>query len=203
MLPVPRKTPLAWSRDELEKLLTACGSQVGFVGHVPASWWWVSLHLALWDTGERIGALIQCRWEWLNEGWLVMPAEVRKGKVADMTYHLSAETLEAIETIRRPHRDLIWEWPFAPTYLWYAYRKIRKRAGMAADRRSSFHRMRRSVASHYEAAGGNATELLGHSDRKLTKASYLDPRYARQPQAQDRLFRLNPHNREPPPGASA
>jgi integrase len=48
--------------------------------------------------------------------------------------------------------------------------------------------MRRSVASHYEAAGGNATELLGHSSRSVTLA-YLDPRIVPQQHAVDLLFR--------------
>lgn len=41
-----------------------------------------------------------------------------------------------------------------------------------------------------EAAGGNATELLGHSSRKVTRQSYLDPRITGPPAAVDLLFRL-------------
>jgi len=136
----------------------------------------------------------------VSDGWLVIPAEVRKGQAEDRTYRLSAESTGWLETIRRPKRDLIWPWPFAESYLWIAYKRLRKRAGLPSDRRSSFHRMRRSVASHFEAAGGNATELLGHSDRRLTQRSYLDPRFCKAPQAVDRLFRLNPHDRGRPPG---
>jgi hypothetical protein len=44
------------------------------------------------------------------------------------------------------------------------------------------------VASHAEAAGMNATELLHHSTRKVTLA-YLDPRIVKRPQAADVLFR--------------
>lgn len=189
-LPVPRTTPLAWTRTELDQLIGACAYQPGMVGDLPASWWWASLHFVLWDSGERIGALIQTRWEWVSDGWLIIPAEVRKSQTEDRTYRLSQESVNWLDTIRRPRRDLVWPWPFAASYLWIAYKRLRKRAGLPADRRSSFHRMRRSVASHYEAAGGNATELLGHSDRRLTKRSYLDPRIAVQSQATDRLFRL-------------
>ena len=35
--------------------------------------------------------------------------------------------------------------------------------------------MRRSFATHLEAAGGNATQALHHSARSLTERSYLDP----------------------------
>jgi integrase len=191
-LPVPRKTPLAWMRGELDSLLAACGRQTGFVAGVPASWWWVSLHLVMWDSGERIGALMQCRWEWLADNWLTIPAEVRKGQVEDRVYQLSRQAVDALEVIRRPKRTLIWPWDKDRSSIWRAYKVLRSAAGLATDRRSSFHRMRRSVASHFEAAGGNATELLGHSDRRLTKLSYLDPRIVKTSQAADKLFRLEP-----------
>lgn len=189
-LPVPRKIPLAWSHSELDQLIDACGRVNGFVGDLPASWWWLSLHYAMWDSGERIGAMIQCRWEWISGDWLIIPAEARKGQTEDRCYHLSPESTGWLDAIRRPKRELIWPWPYSEPYLWQRYKQIRKIAGLSTDRQSSFHRMRRSVASHFEAAGGNATELLGHSDRKLTKQSYLDPRFVRPPQAADKLFRL-------------
>jgi hypothetical protein len=48
--------------------------------------------------------------------------------------------------------------------------------------------MRKSSASHYEAAlPGAATEMLGHSSRKITKA-YLDPRLTAAAQPADVLF---------------
>ena len=79
-LPVPRRMPLAWTRPELDQLLEACGHAPGMLGPLPASWFWISLHYVLWDTGERIGALIQCRWDWLSDDWLVIPAEFRKSQ---------------------------------------------------------------------------------------------------------------------------
>lgn len=196
-LPEPRKIPVAWTRAELAVLITACGYAPGMIEGLPASWWWLSLHYVLWDSGERIGALIQSRWEWVSRDdqgrtWLTIPAEARKGQAEDRTYQLSPESVAWLHTIQRPKRDLIWPWPYAESYLWIAYRRLRRRAGLPTDRNSSFHRMRRSVASHFEAAGGNATVLLGHSDRKVTRQSYLDPRIAVPPQATDKLFRLSP-----------
>lgn len=60
--------------------------------------------------------------------------------------------------------------------------------GLPDNRLYKFHAIRKSVASHYEAAGGNATELLGHTSRKITRA-YLDPRIVRKKSAIDVLFR--------------
>ncbi len=41
------------------------------------------------DTGERISAVISCRWEWLEDGGIIIPAEVRKGSKSDKWYKLS------------------------------------------------------------------------------------------------------------------
>ena len=50
------------------------------------------------------------------------------------------------------------------------------REGQLPDsRRNKFHKFRRTTASNFEAAGGNATKLLDHRKRATT-AKYLDPR---------------------------
>lgn len=188
-LEVPIRTPIAWTKAELIELLKACGAQEGTIGTIPAKHWWASLHLVMWDTSERISALIATRWEHLQGEWLHLPAEVRKGKRSDACYKLRPETLRLLEKIRSD-RPYIWPWPYVPMYLWVKYRILRKQAGLPSDRLSSFHRMRKSVASHLEAAGGNATEALGHASRSVTVRSYLDPRITEKPQPMDKLFRI-------------
>lgn len=80
------------------------------------------------------------------------------------------------------------EWPYCKTYLWLMFGKLLRQAGLPNGRRDKFHKIRRSVASWFEVAGGNATELLGHSGREITRL-YLDPTICQKPQAADRLFR--------------
>lgn len=194
----PKRVPVAWKRNELDTLIVACGSARGFVGPVFACNWWLSLHLCMWDcAGERITALVSSRWEWMSldeqgRTWLTIPAENRKNQKEDMAYRLSAESVAALELIRAPRRALIWPWPFSKPELWRKYKKLRKSAGLPTDRKSSFHRMRKSVASHFEAAGGNATKLLRHSSRQVTEESYLDVTITGDVQASDLLFRLKP-----------
>lgn len=187
-IPEPERTPVAWTREQLAVVFAVLDNVHGTIDYIPARLWWKSLHLVMWDTGERIGALIQCRWAHISGEWLTIPAELRKGKRKSRAYRLAPDTLSALREIQLPVRDLIWPWPFNRMYLWGRYRNIRKRAGLPLDRYSSFHRMRRSVASHAEAAGGNATELLDHSARRVTKL-YLDPTITKPPQATDVLFR--------------
>jgi len=188
-VPEPKRIPLAWSSDEIATLFQACDNWKGDIAGVQGAGWWKSLHYVAWDSGERISALMACRWDWITDEWLAIPAEVRKGKKTDRVYKLHADTLAILSSIREPKRELIWPWTLDPTSLWYHYKKLRESAGLALDRRSAFHRIRRSVATDTEAAGGNATELLDHSSRDLTKASYLDPRYLKAAHAVDFLFR--------------
>jgi len=188
----PVRIPMAWTRHELNRLYASCAAQSGTIAGIPAGQWWMSLHLVCWDTGERIGALWQLTWDCVDliDRWVKIPAELRKAKHADMTYRISREAVKLLRSIRTPDRRLIWPWPYSRAYIWTRYAKILKQAGLPTDRRSKFHRMRRSVASHYEAAGGNATALLGHTSRRVTE-SYLDPRIVKTTQPCDVLFRLS------------
>jgi integrase len=187
----PMRIPRAWSRGDLVRLLAMCQAEVGWIGGVRASLWWTSLHLALWDSGERISALIGCRWEFVSDGWLHVPAELRKGKAADAVYKLAPATLAILDEIREPERGLIWPWPKNRTYLWDRYRTMRRRHGLPDDPKSSFHRMRKSVATHFHAAGGNATDALGHSGPEVTRRSYLDPTLINEQKPADILFRID------------
>ncbi len=188
-LPEPARIPLAWSRDDVARILRECSVEGGWIAGIAARLWWESVHLVMWDSGERIGALMETRWTMLQGDCLILPAEIRKGGQRDRIYRLHQDTVSKLESIRQPARELLWPWDRTESMLYRRYKNLLKRAGLAFDRKSMFHRMRRSVASHYEAAGGNATELLGHSDRRTTQASYIDPRISPQPQAVDRLFR--------------
>jgi len=196
----PERIPIGWQRDELPLLFAAFEQETIVIDGVPAKAWWKSLHFALWNSSERIGALVQCEWRHWSAPWLIVPAELRKGKRTDRAYKLSAEAIESIESIRQPKRKLIWPWPYNYYYLWTRYRIIRERAGLPTDRYSSFHRMRKSVASHFEALGGNAMELLGHSSRRQT-LRYLDPRIVGERQASELLF--SPIDKTKPPGKNA
>lgn len=186
--PEPERVPQAWSRDQLRTLMQTCKAQTGSLAGVPACDWWVALHLIAWDSGERIGAIRKLQWSHLQDTWLVVPAEIRKGKRRDRLYQLADDTLAALRSIRQPKREAIFPWPFCEAYLWTKYATLLKEAGLPHGRHSKFHRMRRSVASHAEAAGADATKLLGHSARKVTTA-YLDPRIVEDPQPVNYLFR--------------
>jgi integrase len=188
---VPKRLPQAWLDHELRALFKAIDELPGWLEGVRACHWWRALHLVIWDSGERISAVMDLRWEHvdLKGGWLRVPAELRKGKGADKVFKLHEETVKALRTIQSPEREALFPWPFGRTYLWQKYEPILKAAGLPTSGQFKFHRLRRSVASFFEAAGGDATELLGHSARSVTRKHYLDERIVKPKQASDLLFR--------------
>jgi integrase len=51
---------------------------------------------------------------------------------------------------------------------------VLKAAGMPYDRRCSFHKLRRTHATHLYIRGGDPTESLGHESDAMTRGYYLD-----------------------------
>lgn len=181
----PIRVPVALTRKELAAVREAIQMEQSPPG--PA--FWLALFLLTWDTAERIGAVMALTWDRvdLDAGWVHFNAEDRKGATADNVLPIAPETMAALKAIRR--RDgRVFRWPYSATYLYYRLGHIMQRSGLPDNRLYKFHVFRKSVASHYEAAGGNATELLGHTSRKVTRA-YLDPRIVRTTSAVDLLFR--------------
>lgn len=175
---VPARTPDAWRRDELVALVETIRKQQGNFGAVPKSLYWEALISFIYDTGERITAVLAVRFDDIRDDWVTVRAELRKGKTRDKAYRLRPATIELIGRLREcvgNDRKPIFEWHLNRTYLWKLFGDLLKAAGLPDGRRNKFHRIRRTVASEFEAAGGNATELLDHDSRRTTKRSYLDP----------------------------
>jgi integrase len=101
-----------------------------------------------------------------------------------------------------PRHAKVFHWPYCEKYIWQKYSAVLKAAHLPSGRLDKFHRIRKSVASHFEAAGGNATLLLGHTTRSTTVTSYIDPRICAPEQAMDKLFRLAPSDRKDPDKAA-
>ncbi len=203
-LPEPQIVPLGWLEHEFTSLLSACAHQSGAIGGIPACDWWLGLHLVIYDTAERIGAVMGvkiCDYDPAGR-WLTVRAEVRKGKKSDKMYRLHSQTHEVLERIIARRRGAIeaplFLWDCDESLLWTHYGKLLADAKLPTDRRSKFHRMRRTSASYFKKAGGDPTELLDHTSRTVTQR-YLDPRIIDQPQASDVLPRFRPKSRNHKP----
>lgn len=185
-LNVPERTPRAWLPEEFSRLLSVIESEDGYFETVPRSLWWKSIILTCLDTGERIAAIRQSRWDWFSGDWFVVPAEARKGGRRDRPYRLRAETLGHLEAIRLVSPTEVFPWPYCEGYLWTLYGNLLKKAGLPHGRRDKFHKIRRTTGSVAHANGLDAQEVLDHQYRRTTQR-YLDPRFQRDRQACDVL----------------
>jgi len=178
-IPVPRRIPKAYTLEELARLFASCREEVGLIAEgIQAADFWTALHGVLWDTAGRIGEILALRWEWLDEstGLLAIEAEVRKGQDQDMLHPLGKDTLAVLARMKPAGYERIFHWPYDEGSLYKIYNRILKRAQLSTDRKSKFHKMRKSVASHLQQAGIDACTALGHSSPEVTRQHYLDPR---------------------------
>jgi integrase len=185
----PKRIPRAWLREEIERLFKAASETSGMMNGVPAGKWWTALLATMWWTGERITAVLSLQWSDFDTGtgWIVAPAEVRKGKYCDKAFWLPPDACNVLEQIRVPGNLKIFNWPLKQTSIFYRYKRLLKRAGLPNDRMSMFHRIRRSMASHLKFAGGDPQQALGHTNGAVT-ARYLDPRVTASGAPKDLLF---------------
>ena len=182
---VPERIPEAWTIGEMQRLLSSATEASGAVSGVPACDFWPALILVLFETGERVSAAMALRWSDVAEDSVIFRAETRKRCTRDIYRGITPTCHEHLEAIRR-QRELVFEWGHAATDIFRHLGIITKRAGLPCDRRSKFHKIRRTTASYAAAAGVDAQKLLDHSQASTTRR-YLDPRIVKMPQACDVL----------------
>lgn len=177
--PLPERIPTAWSVDGMQRLMSAAEdpSTYGRSNSEHYARIFPALIAVAWDTGERIGAIVEARREDYVRPNLLIRAEARKGRKRDRLYQLSAATCERIERAMYPGCDRLFLWTMSKTYLWDKFGAVVKAAGLeTGSKRLRFHQVRRTALSHFAAAGGDPVAMADHSSPKITKRWYLDPR---------------------------
>ena len=198
---IPDRVPQAWSIAELQAVMAAAADPAtyreGLSGRRPLfevplsatqsattsaemkARFFTALLPALYESGERVGAMLEARIEDYHRPHLVVRAEARKGRKRDRVYRFTDATCDLIESaIGGRTEGYVFVWSMTRTYLFTCFGKAVKAAGLNTRKRLRFHQIRRTAASHYAAAGGDAVEMLDHSSPKITKRWYLDPRLA-------------------------
>lgn len=172
----PEQIPMGWMPEEIDRMFAAAKLEAEPVGEVSGRVFWTAMLRVILDSGERIGAVRQLGRDSLQDRFLLIPVSVRKGKRRDRLYQLQPETVAAIKTLLSHHDDpKLFPWPYSESYIYHRFEAILRRAKLPTDRRSKFHRIRRTVASAVARAGGDPTAALDHASPKTTK-KYLDPR---------------------------
>jgi integrase len=172
------RNPVAWSPDELRALFTAAGKMPGMVGPFKASVWWEAWLAWLWNTGERLSASLDMRWEHVDlaKGVAVLPPSIRKGQRKGAVYHLWPDTCAMLARLQRTSGEVFYWNRTVFTYFLH-YSKLLKLAELPTGRNRKTHAMRVSHATWLVVAGGDATRSLKHSNPATTAKHYLDERF--------------------------
>ncbi len=179
-LKIPRpviRAPIAWSRKQIRQLFRRARKTERFVHNLPGNVYWPALLGVCYDTGERIGAVLSLTWDDidLESRTILYRAEVRKGSYRDAVGKISRQTVKDLKKFRQIVPTGVLFLRGNQSSLWRQYTLLLEDAGLPHDRRSKFHRLRKTHATFVHIAGGDATAAMGHASPEITWSSYIDP----------------------------
>lgn len=187
-LKVPIKPPRAYTVEEVSAIIRQGRSRRGRIGPVPAPWFWMTLPWAAWETGERVGSLLRLRWSEvdLDRRSLTLLGEHRKDHVTTIERAITPDLAKALGIQRKAPGELVWPWLDSrrENTIYTSLRTMCIRAGVTPR---GFHAIRKASGSYVKAAGGDASEHLGHASPRTTQKHYLDTRIVGQQSALDYL----------------
>ena len=197
---VPRPRPVAYTADELQQLVSTAKHRKGRISGVPAAWYWSTKILAMFQTGERIGAVLAIRWGEvdLERCSLTFLAATRKGHRETITRAISPDLAGMMRPQRRPAEALVWPWleDREPLSVYPSLRVLCRTAGVPYH---PFHSIRKSTASYLKKAGRSAKTQLGHSSEEMAEQHYYDERITGTESALDYLPDINLRRRPDQP----
>jgi integrase len=189
---VPRPRPVAYTAEDLQRLVTAAKHRKGTIDGVPAAWYWTTKLMALFQTGERIGAVMAIRWGEvdLERHALTFLAATRKGRRETITRAITPELAELMAARRRSPEQLVWPWVIDrdPNSIYGSLKTLCRTAGVAYH---PYHSIRKSTASYLKKAGVSARRQLGHASEEMAETHYYDEKITGVESALDHLPRLD------------
>lgn len=172
--PKQKRRPKALSVTQMRQLFAAAINSPGDIGKVPANVFWPALLHVFWQTGERIGAVKQLKWNRidLEGGWIEYPPETRKFGMEELVRPINADAIAALLLLKRHAPDE----PFAEVRrsgFYNQFATLKSAAGLPEW--VTPHTIRKSVASALPTLD-DAREMLGHSNAAITARNYRDDR---------------------------
>ena len=195
---MPKPRPVAYTAEELQKLIEYARHRKGYVAGVPAAWVWPTMLMAMFQTGERIGAVLALRWSEvdLDRRTLTFLAATRKGHRETITRQICPELAAVLATRQRAPNDLVWPW-LEDRKIGSAYGSLRVMCRKAGVDYHPFHSIRKATASYMKRAGKSAKTQLGHASEEMAETHYYDSRIVGAESALDYLPPLDLGPRKP------
>jgi integrase len=174
---VPKPRPVAYTADELSALVRAARHRKGTVAGKPAAWYWLTKLQAMFQTGERIGAVLALRWREvdLERCTLTFLAATRKGRQDTITRAITPELARLMATQKGPPEALVWPW-LEDRKILSCYASLKVLCRSAGVPYHPFHSIRKATASYLKKAGKSAKKQLGHSSEEMAETHYYDER---------------------------
>ena len=179
---VNKTIPIAWSLDDLKKLLNAAKAKKG---RRKNEWntlrrdFWYGLYLFLYDTGARFGAALalECENVDLRKKLVLLKAENSKTKT-DHLASISDETAEVMKRLIDDGHKYVWPNGSNRQELYDQHKRTLQSIGLPSDRDHMFHCFRKTTATQLAINSSDeaASKALGHSSVALTKRTYIDRR---------------------------
>lgn len=197
---VPKPRPVAYTVEDLQRLISTAKHRKGYIiPNVPACWYWPTKIMAMFQTGERIGAVMAIRWGEvdLERCTLTFLAATRKGRSETITRAISPELARMMAPQKRAADALVWPW-LEGRKLESCYASLKVLCRVAGVPYHPFHSIRKSTASYLKRAGKSAKGTLAHSSEEMAERHYYDDRITGVESALDFLPPLD-LNGPPPP----
>jgi len=172
---VPKPVPKAFNATQLSQLVEAARHRKGHICGKPAAWYWVTKILAMFQTGERSGAVLELRWSEvdLEQHTLTFLAATRKGHRETITRPITPELAKMLAMQRGASSERVWPWVEDREML-SLYGSLRVLCRTAGVSYHPFHSIRKSTASYLKKAGVSAKKQLGHSSEEMAENHYYD-----------------------------
>ena len=196
---VPKPRPTAYTADELQRLVDVARLRRGSISGRPARWYWPTKLSAMFQTGERIGAILAIRWGEvdLDRCTLTFLAATRKGHRETITRAISPDLARMMAPQKRAADELVWPW-LECRKLGSVYSSLQVLCKTAGVEYHPFHSIRKATASYMKAAGRSAKKQLGHSSEEMAEMHYYDERIVGAESALDVLPQLRVMQALPP-----
>jgi integrase len=172
---VPRPVPKAYKAEELTRLVQAARHRKGLVAGKPAAWYWTTKIQAMFQTGERIGAIMQLRWSEvdLERHTLTFLAATRKGHRETITRPITPELAQALAIHKGAPGERVWAW-LDDRKMLSCYSSLKVLCKTAGVPYLPFHSIRKATASYLKLAGISAKKQLGHASEEMAETHYYD-----------------------------
>ena len=172
---VPKPVPKAYKADELAKLVEAARHRKGLICGKPACWYWTTKLQAMFQTGERIGAVLELRWSEVDfeRHTLTFLAATRKGHRETITRPITPDLAKMLACQKGAPGERVWPWldDREPLSIYPSLKVLCRTAGVPYK---PFHSIRKSTASYLKRAGISAKKQLGHSSEEMAETHYYD-----------------------------